>query len=59
MAVIYDHAVTDARRRAERHQPATGGPGTACTAGCAQWPCKPFVTAWAVVTRNSNTRAAR
>ncbi|WP_238019559.1 hypothetical protein KZZ52_00570 [Dactylosporangium sp. AC04546] len=55
MAVIYDHAVTDARRRAERHQPE----GSACAAGCAQWPCKPFVTAWAVVTRNSNTRAVR
>ena len=59
MAVIYDHAVTDARRRAERHQPAPGRHSSGCTAGCAQWPCKPFSMAWAVVTRNSNTRAGR
>nr|BFE64197.1 hypothetical protein GCM10020063_087230 [Dactylosporangium thailandense] len=59
MPVIYDHAVTDARRRVERHQPVTGRPGGGCTAGCAHWPCKPFATAWAVVTRNSNTRAGR
>ncbi|HTJ34501.1 MAG TPA: hypothetical protein VL738_14845 [Dactylosporangium sp.] len=58
MAVIYDHAVTDARRRVERHQPVPGH-GGGCTAGCAQWPCKPYSTAWAVVTRNSNTRAGR
>jgi hypothetical protein len=59
MAVIYDHAVTDARRRVEQHQPVYGRRSTGCTAGCAQWPCKPFSTAWAVVTRNSNTRAGR
>jgi hypothetical protein len=59
MAVIYDHAVTDARRRAERHQPAPGRHAKGCTAGCAQWPCQPFSRAWAVVTRNSNTRAGR
>ncbi|MFI5915399.1 hypothetical protein [Dactylosporangium sp. NPDC051541] len=59
MAVVYDHAVTDARRRVERHQPVVGRPAMGCAAGCAQWPCKPFSTAWAIVTRNSNTRAGR
>jgi|tagenome__1003787_1003787.scaffolds.fasta_scaffold14628133_1 hypothetical protein len=59
MPVIYDHAVTDARRRAARHQPVPGRHAQGCVAGCAQWPCQAFATAWAVVTRNSNTRAGR
>ena len=57
MAIIYDHAVTDARRLVDWHQPLVDQQG--CTAGCDHWPCKPFSTAWAVITRNSNTRAAR
>jgi hypothetical protein len=59
MAVIYDHAVTDARLRIKRHQPVADRHRGGCTAGCAQWPCRPFTTAWAVITRNSNTRAGR
>jgi murein endopeptidase len=59
MAVIYDHAVTDARRRVERHQPVYGRHSKGCTAGCAQWPCQPFSLAWAVVTHNSNRRSGR
>lgn len=56
MAVIYDHAVTDVRRRAQRHQPVRIRHVIRCTAGCERWPCKPFATAWAVVTCNSNSR---
>lgn len=59
MTVIYDHAVTDARRRLERHQPLPGRSAKGCTAGCTQWPCKPFWTAWAIVTRNCDTRTGR
>ena len=59
MAVIYDHAVTDARRLVARHQPLRIQQLTRCAAGCTHWPCKPFSTAWAMVTRNSNTRAGR
>ncbi|GAA2607209.1 hypothetical protein GCM10010399_42690 [Dactylosporangium fulvum] len=59
MAVIYDHAVTDARRRVERHRPTPGPQVTSCSAGCGRWPCKPFSTAWVAITRNSHTRADR
>jgi len=59
MPVVYDHAITDARRRVEQHQSLPGRHAKGCIAGCAHWPCKPFSTAWAVVTRNSNTRAGR
>lgn len=60
MAVVYDHAVTDARRLVERHRPEFRDEHVArCAAGCGRWPCKSFTHAWAVVTRNSNTRAAR
>ena len=59
MAVIYDHAMTDARRRLLSHQPVHERQAVLCTAGCPQWPCESYSTAWAVVTRNSSRRAGR
>lgn len=54
MAVIYDRAVTAARRTVHAHRPKRRPEGTVCSAGCAHWPCDPFVVAYGVITRNSH-----
>jgi hypothetical protein len=55
MAVIYDRAVTVARRMVHTHRPKRRIQGTVCSAGCPQWPCEPFQAAYAVITRNSHS----
>jgi hypothetical protein len=57
--LIYDHAITDARRAAGAHQPVHPEGETTCAACGGPWPCKPFAAAFALITRNSNTRATR
>jgi len=59
MAMVFDQAITEARRTIGRHQPWRRWTGNRCTAGCGRWPCKPFYIALAVITRNSNTPASR
>jgi hypothetical protein len=59
VAVIYDRAITDARRTVGAHQAKRSRHTIICSAGCDRWPCKPFSRAFAIITRNSNTRAAR
>ena len=56
MAVVYDHAITGARRTVNLHQPVHAGAETVCAHGCGAWPCKAFSAAFAVITRNSNTQ---
>jgi hypothetical protein len=53
MATIYDHAITEARRVIGAHRPWRRGSTVLCRAGCGQWPCKRFDTAFAIITRNS------
>jgi hypothetical protein len=59
MAMVFDHAITEARRTIGRHQPWRRWIRNRCTAGCGRWPCKPFFAALAVITRNSNTSMMR
>jgi hypothetical protein len=59
MPVVYDHAVTDARRTVGRHQPERRPDRIVCAAGCAEWPCKSYSAAFALIKRNSNTLASR
>ena len=59
MAVVYDRAITTARRTISRHQPRRDRHGMVCAAGCERWPCKAFAAAYALITRNSNTPASR
>lgn len=59
MLMVYDHAITEARRIIARHQPWRRWTGNRCTGGCGRWPCKPFLVALAVITRNSNTPTTR
>jgi hypothetical protein len=59
MPVIYDHAITDARRAADAHHPSHPDALTTCVTCGVAWPCKPFAAAFALITRNSNTRATR
>jgi hypothetical protein len=59
MAVVYDRAITAARRTVGKHQPRRDGPGVTCAAGCERWPCQSFVAAYALITHNSNTAANR
>lgn len=59
MAVVYDRAITAARRTVGKHQPQRDRHGVVCAAGCERWPCQPFVAAYALITRNSHTLASR
>ena len=59
MAVVYDHAITGARRVVSAHRPKRVHQLTTCTAGCGRWPCKRFEAAFAVITRNSTAPALR
>jgi hypothetical protein len=59
MTIVYDHAITEARRTITLHQPWRRWPITRCTAGCGHWPCKPFFAALAVITRNSHPPTPR
>jgi hypothetical protein len=55
MSVIYDRAVTVARRTVHAHRPKRRPQGTVCNAGCQHWPCEAFAAAYAVITRNSHS----
>jgi hypothetical protein len=57
MAIVYDHAITEARRTINLHERRSHG--NRCMEGCARWPCKPYLLALAVITRNSSTHASR
>jgi hypothetical protein len=59
LPVVYDHTVTAARRIVARHRAIRVKPVTICAAGCGHWPCKPFSTAFGVITHNSNTLSSR
>jgi hypothetical protein len=59
MAIIYDHAITEARRAIALHERSRRSHGIRCTAGCGRWPCQPYLKALAVITRNSTTPASR
>jgi|KBSMisStaDraftv2_1062788.scaffolds.fasta_scaffold5793039_2 hypothetical protein len=59
MAVVYDRAITTARRTVGKHQPKRDWRGVVCAAGCEHWPCQSFAAAYALITRNSNTAANR
>jgi hypothetical protein len=59
MTIVYDHAITEARRTIGRHQAWRRWPLTRCTAGCGRWPCQAFYSALAVITRNSHPLGSR
>jgi hypothetical protein len=59
MAVVYDRAITTARRTVAKHQPRHDEHGIVCAAGCERWPCPAFSAAYALIKRNANPLANR
>jgi hypothetical protein len=59
MRIVYDHTITDARRTVGTHRPDPLTAEPTCGTCGDLWPCKPFSAAFALITRNSNTRAGR
>lgn len=59
MTVVYDRSITVARIRVNAHRPAAGSTEPRCGAGCGHWPCRSFLAAFALITRNANGRALR
>jgi hypothetical protein len=59
MRIIYDHTITDARRTVSTHRPDKATNEHTCATCGAPWPCKPFSAAFALITRNSNTKGKR
>ena len=54
MPIVYDHTITDARRTVSSHRPDKATNESTCATCGAQWPCKSFSAAFALITRNSN-----